>query len=359
MSQSFPSESDSAAAGNSDAPAADLIRSNHALRDNLRRLGEENQLLLRRCQNADEGLVDDRRRDRDAVNLMEDAVRAQHVSERTADQLHIRNLEREAAEQALLESEKQLQAATDRLRQLSLEFDERVLEQTRELQQREEHLGRLAAQIKRVERQDRQRLARLLHDHVQQMLVGAHLQLDLIAGRTEAPQPEEIDNLKSLLREAIHATRDLAVQLTPPLLHEQGLPAALEWLISRMTKDHGLRIAIDIDEDANPHAEEDRDILFQAAQEFLLNAAKYADTKDVELRLHRRADKIVLEVTDQGRGFDPPTAAKLTGSFGLLQLRQRLNSVGGTLTIISRPGHGTAAAATVPFDSEQTAPSND
>lgn len=326
---------------------AELLQNNDALRSTVRAMQQEADLLKRRLDEARRGMEADRQSRRAALNLMEDAVLARGEALAMTEELQNRIAERREAEIALRESELQLRAAMKRFQTLNSEFDQRVAEQTQELRAREERLSRLTAQIKRVEWQERQRLARLLHDHVQQLLVAAHLQIDLVVADADELQLVELQETKNLLRDAIHATRDLSVQLTPPLLHDQGLPAALEWLISRTTREHGLQITTQIDDDANPSSEEDRDILFQSAQEFLLNAAKHSHTKSATLQLSRAGERIQLEVRDQGSGFDALRSANVSGSFGLFQLRQRLESVGGELVIESSPGQGTCATASV------------
>lgn len=224
---------------------------------------------------------------------------------------------------------------------------------------REVRLSELAADIKRAEQRERQRLAGLLHDHVQQLLVAAKMRVDLVASELDDPHRRALTQSLELLNQAIEVTRDLSVQLTPPLLHDQGLPAALGWLTSRLSRQHDRKIDLDVDEGANPSAAEDRDILFQAAHEFLLNAVKHADAKSLSGRLSRSEGWIRLEVNDDGRGFDV-SRETAEGSFGLFQIRQRLASIGGYLNIKSMPGEGASAVAVIPAEfkpQEYAAPS--
>ena len=130
--------------------------------------------------------IDDLRASRRAaLNLMEDAVRARADALQANASLQQRIDERTAAEAALRESEAQLDDARREFRQFQESFEARVKERTQELQNREERLRDLATLLKRTEQRERQRLARLLHDHVQQLLVAAKMRIDGVAGQLD------------------------------------------------------------------------------------------------------------------------------------------------------------------------------
>jgi signal transduction histidine kinase len=294
--------------------SSELLRGNEALKRSVSELMAVNQELQQELAALKSGQVTDRAARRAALNLLEDAEDARR-----------------------------------RLQQLNVELDRRVQSRTIELLEREERLRELAAQLTRVEQRERQRLSRTLHDHVQQMLVAAKMRVDFAS--SDVKDPEIRDQLKAalaILNDSIEATRTLAVQLSPPLLDDQGLPAALEWLVSRMEAQHGLCVETRCDQTANPAVEEHRDILFQAAQEFLLNVTKHSGSKGALLSLERSVDQFWLEVTDFGSGFDVSKVSLRRGSFGLLHLRHRLESIGGFLTLRSSPDSGTSAAASLP-----------
>lgn len=322
----------------------ELLRNNAALREDLQRTERELAEIQQRLQAVSKGIQMDREWRQAALNLIEDPVQARGNALSSNADLRKEIADRERAELALRESEVQLQKTVEQLQQLNAGFEQRVEERKRDLQNREQQLRELAVQISRIERTERQHLARVLHDHVQQLLIAAKMRVEVFAADLHDPQNVPVTGIVSILDNAIVATRDLSVQLTPPLLHDQGLPAALDWLISRVTKQQGLVIKPLIDAQANPTSDEARDILFQAAHEFLLNAAKHAKTRNVTLQLARGKQRIRLKVRDRGAGFD---VAQTPASFGLFQLRQRLKSIGGKLTIASVPGRGTCAAATV------------
>jgi CheY-like chemotaxis protein len=115
-----------------------------------------------------------------------------------------------------------------------------------------------------------------------------------------------------------------------------------------MSEQHGVEIELDLDDDANPEPDEHRDILFQAAQEFLLNAVKHSGKKCAVLRLSAAEQQLWVTVEDNGLGFDPEVRLSRQESFGLFNVRQRLEVAGGLLRINSQPGRGTTASATLP-----------
>jgi signal transduction histidine kinase len=145
------------------------------------------------------------------------------------------------------------------------------------------------------------------------------------------------------------------VELAPPLLHDEGLPAALAWLVPRMAAQHGLAIDLRVEERANPVAEEHRNILFHAARELLLNVVKHGHTKSARVVLSVLPGEIRLEVADPGSGFDPRAPGNGSASFGLFHIRQRLEATGGSLIIDARPGSGTHVTATLPFEESESA----
>jgi PAS domain S-box-containing protein len=257
--------------------------------------------------------------------------------------------ERKAIEDSLRESE-------ERLQQLNAELEDRVRERTQDLMESEDRLReavklaeqssrqlrRLALELSRTEERERRRLAQILHDHLQQLLIAAKMRVESLAqdGAMQDAQ-ERLVGIATVIDVAIDATRTLAVELVPPVLHTQGLPAALQWLATHMHEQHGLLIDVTVDTAANPISEEARDLLFQAAREFLLNVVKHAFVAEAKLSLALEDGQVVMEVSDRGVGFTPALAGENNTTFGLFHLRERLTALGGDLLIESHPQNGT------------------
>jgi signal transduction histidine kinase/ActR/RegA family two-component response regulator len=250
--------------------------------------------------------------------------------------------EQKAAADALRDSQ-------EKLERLNAALDERVREQTTELREREERLRGLAMQLTKVEQLERKRLAELLHDHVQQLLVASIMNLEVVRMTKQADRDDsQLDEVKRLLLEALESTRTLAVELSPPVLHEQGLGPALQWLARRMHAQNKLLVSVTAQPNVDPGSEESRELMFQAARELLFNVVKHAQTDAAWVSLEQTDSHAVLTVRDLGCGFDPERSLRESESFGLFHVRERLLQVGGTLHVESSRGHGTRVVLAVP-----------
>ncbi|BCS54832.1 PAS domain S-box protein [Geobacter sp. SVR] len=221
----------------------------------------------------------------------------------------------------------------------------------------EEQLSSLAVQLCRVEEKERRRIASQLHDHIGQNLAFARMQLGRVD--TEQPLPDCRKMLRSvaaLLDEAIRQVRTLTFELIPPLLHEVGLGAALEWLGEHFRERHQAQISVSRNDDLQDLCEEARGTLFQAARELLTNVIKHADAKEASVTIVRGTEGLVLSVADRGAGFDADAEKKRPGGngFGLFNIQQRIMHLGGTVAIRSAPGAGTTVTITVPLPDPET-----
>jgi signal transduction histidine kinase len=197
--------------------------------------------------------------------------------------------------------------------------------------------------------EERQRLARELHDSVTQSLYGISLQAEAavraLADGDVEPAGNNLREIRETTREALNETRLLLFELRPPLLEERGLAAALRTrlqavesragLLTQFTGDNAVRLA--------PETEQE---LYRLAQEALNNVLKHAHARCVAVHLIVRSDCLSLEIVDDGVGFD--TSLSGGGGFGLRGMRERAERLGGTLHLESRPGSGTRVCVEVP-----------
>ncbi len=212
-------------------------------------------------------------------------------------------------------------------------------------------LQQLALELHQAEHRERRRLAELLHDHLQQLLVAARFHLGRLRARVDDPAIGiTVDSVDQLLDESISVSRSLTMELSPPVLHELGLGAGLHWLGRWMQEKHGLCTHVHVEDSEGPQSEGLRVLLFQAARELLFNVVKHAGVQEAWLEMTRTADGCFhLMVADEGAGFNGQANHKGgSASFGLFSLRQRLIAVGGEVEIDSRPGQGTRIRLTVP-----------
>jgi len=233
------------------------------------------------------------------------------------------------------------------------ELERRVEQRTAELRERAQQLRQLSSELTLAEQRERRRLAQVLHDHLQQLLVAAKLGLNMLERKTGDELAEGIDHATDLIDQAIESSRSLTVELAPPILHEAGLPAGLAWLTRWMFDRHNLRVKAHIDDDAAPEREDVRILVFQAARELLFNVVKHAGVDVATVRLTAEdGERLRLVVSDPGRGFDPrgTTWQRPTdGGFGLLSIRERLAALGGSFKIEAKQGKGSKFTIVAPL----------
>ncbi len=228
-------------------------------------------------------------------------------------------------------------AETEEVERIELAF----LRMMRRLEAERRRAGTAAL---RAQEEERARVARDLHDEVNQSLTGVLLRLE--AAREAAP-PEleaELDETKALANQAMRELLSLARQLRPSALDDLGLKAAIGGLVENLGLS-GAEAAFVADGDFADVAEDRQLVVYRVAQEALSNAARHSEANRVEARLSRRGGGVELAVSDDGRGFAFAEAEQ--GGLGLAGMRERAMLVGGELTVESRPGRGTTVRLTI------------
>jgi PAS domain S-box-containing protein len=232
-----------------------------------------------------------------------------------------------------------------------LQSERALAERSAEVQRLADQLRALASELSQTEQRERQRLAKILHDNVQQLLVAAQMQLSLIKRANPEIIQSTVQGVDGILAETLEASRSLTVELCPPVLHQSGLVAALSWLAARMEEKQQFKVRLRTNNDAEPASPDVRAFLFEAAREMLLNAAKHSGSRQAHLTMVRTKDECCrIIVEDKGRGFDPASLKPgPSGGFGLFSIQQRLLYLGGKLEIESALGEGTKAVLTMPI----------
>ena len=243
------------------------------------------------------------------------------------------------------------------LKNLNETLEQRVAKRTAEAVEQAQKLRLLSAQLSLAEEAERRRIAEMLHEDLQQLLVAARMQLGALCRTQDAAQREPIAReIADLLGRSFQLTRSLSVELAPPVLYEHGLAAALEWFAAETRKNYNIEVTVEADCSANPKAADVRIFLFRAVRELLLNSAKHAGGSAVHITMqHRRPGKVRIIVADDGPGFDPNSLDdKRTGSqtVGLLNIRERVSSFGGEFHINSGPKRGTRITLSLPRGSD-------
>lgn len=233
--------------------------------------------------------------------------------------------ERLRAEQAVAASEREQRALAGRLRELS---------------------GRLIS----VQEDERRRLARDLHDDVNQRLALMSIELDEASMDTEQPDPELADllvHLSGRIKELSSDVHRMSRQLHPSQLEALGLGSAMQSYCSEFGRLHGIDVSFSSDLDGGPVPDDVALALYRVAQEALANVQRHANAEEARVIIESDEAGLGLVVTDDGQGFDPDGAGG--PGLGLVGMRERLRIVGGTVRIDSAAGHGTTIRAWVPW----------
>ena len=198
--------------------------------------------------------------------------------------------------------------------------------------------------------EERNRLARELHDAVSQKLFGLVLSAEAAGTLLDRDPPaaaDEVARLGELAQQALRELRGLIFELRPPSLEEEGLSATLRKQVDMLERVHGRAIEVRIAGAAHCAPEAEGEVL-RVAEEALNNALRHAEAERIELRMEARDGRLIVTVADDGVGFDPADRALRSRRLGLTSMEERARALGGNLAVSSRPGEGTTVTLEVP-----------
>jgi signal transduction histidine kinase len=215
----------------------------------------------------------------------------------------------------------------------------------------EEALKTLARELECVKEHERQKIAEQLHDEFGQDLLVAKMRLAELMIRLPPQYRGSVEGVGEIITGLIRHTRAVIHELYPQQLCETGLTAALQSLAEEIQTKHGLICTAKIELTSRRLKDEVQEVLFRAVRELLLNVVKHARASRAKIALTCSPDFVVIEVCDDGQGFDRHKSALSNlsiGRFGLFSVRARLAQLRGNLRIFSRVGKGTRAIITLP-----------
>ena len=226
-----------------------------------------------------------------------------------------------------------------------------VFRDATEEQQRRAGLRAYAAQVLRAQEAERKRIARELHDETVQRVVAVCRQLD-VAEAVPLPEPSRtaIHDARRTAEDIVTELRNFARALRPPALEELGLVSAVRRVLYELAESAHLEVSLEVPPGERRLAPEIELALFRIAQEALRNVEHHAFASRVRATITFDPSDVRLEVADDGVGFNaiPDQDFAATGSLGLLGMRERAETTGGSLDVRSSPHGGTVIAATIP-----------
>lgn len=222
-----------------------------------------------------------------------------------------------------------------------------------QLEQDATQLRQLSHQILQAQEDERQRLARELHDEAAQALTSLLVRLRLLE-RAHTPEEAQlrVAELRELTAQALEDVRRVALDLRPTILDDLGLAPALEWRVEELSATGSIQATF-LATGLHQRLPRELELVFyRVGQEALSNVVRHAQASQVSVQLAHRAGRVNLEIQDDGVGFQPdqPMPANAPRGLGLLGMRERLGMVGGDLMIASAPGQGTQIRASAAVD---------
>jgi len=239
--------------------------------------------------------------------------------------------------------------AEEALRELNATLENKVAQRTTELEHRATQLQKLTLELSQAEDRERKRLAAILHEDLQQHIAAAKFHLGLLGHevRHDPSQRAIADRVDALLNEAIQKSRGLSHDLSPAVLHMNDIAEVLHWLADRMQAKHGLAVRVDVRGERTLRSEALTMFLFRAVQEMLSNVVKHTEVREAAARVRRMGRYVGLSILDRGCGFDPEDIRETSG-YGLLSIRERVELLGGRMTIRTVKGWGSRFHIVVP-----------
>ncbi len=245
-----------------------------------------------------------------------------------------------------------MEAITEGKRELEKKVQERTQELqslNQELQKKEEARGDLLRKLILAQEEERKRIARELHDETSQDLAAFLLSIEASSSAASAEIRDGYLRMKTMANRALDSIHRLIYDLRPSVLDDLGLSSALRWIAENRLEAMGIDVSIDIVGAERRVKPEVEICLFRICQEAISNIARHAEADAVKITLRFGCGSIVLELEDNGKGFEPKSVlTSAEKSLGLLGMKERASLLDGNLTVTSTPQKGTRVRAEIP-----------
>lgn len=207
----------------------------------------------------------------------------------------------------------------------------------------------LADRLLQVQENERHRLSRELHDDIGQLLTAAKLQSEWLKRRMPQELQEQCTALCDTLEETLNKVRDVSAILNPRQLTSLGLEASLRAHLLKTLTNTDIHWSLDCQQRLNGIPEEMAVVAFRLAQESVTNILRHAQANNLLIRVQRLPQGLTLLISDDGLGFAPAANPGREGQRGMAGMAERVEQLGGTLTVTSEPGKGTQIEALLPW----------
>ena len=255
------------------------------------------------------------------------------------------------ANQELTREIVQRQAVEQTLKQTQ-QHQARLLEQSRRMQEQLHHLSR---QVLRAQEEERKRISRELHDVIAQTLTGINVRLTALKKDAPFGSNKDFDlhiaRTQRLVEHSVNIVHRFARELRPTVLDDLGLIPALHTFLKKLRAETGIRVSLSAFAAVERVNGDCRTVLYRVAQEALTNIARHAHASQAEVKIQKLDGAVCMRIEDDGRGFQAERVLprKTSQRLGLLGMKERLEMVGGKLSILSASGQGTTILAQIPL----------
>ena len=270
--------------------------------------------------------------------------------DRLNQRLGQRTVELAASNRQLRQEITQRKLAEEALRKSEQHYGQ-LLEQSRQMQ---EQLRLLSRQLLSAQEEERKKISRELHDVIAQNLTCINVRLAALkkeAALNTKGLELSIARTQQLVEQSVNTVHRFARELRPTVLDDLGLIPALHTFMKSFREQSGIRVSLSAPAAVNKVNHDKRTILFRVAQEALTNVARHAQASQAEVWIQKLDGAICMKIKDNGKGFQTERVlhGKRKNRLGLLGMRERLEMVGGNITIESTPGTGTTIQAELPL----------
>jgi signal transduction histidine kinase len=220
-----------------------------------------------------------------------------------------------------------------------------------EREEAKQKLRSLTNELLFAEEKERRRIASEIHDRVGHTLTSVSLKVGLLGetdGRTD--KGVVLKEIRQTIASSVKEVQSMIFEISPPVLYDLGVRAAVEWLIEQTSKEHELDIVLNGDDALEPISNNLRVLIFRAVRELLFNVVKHAQANHVEVSITRKVGRLVISVQDDGVGMSAGVASAPLGAegFGLFSIKERLGYYSGDLIVHSKPHQGTRVVMVIP-----------